>query len=193
MRNKIYEFAFSGIIVSVFRSPESPKQVQLVPHAEGGGSYLSTASIGFNVTGLTEVCRQMYAESRLLLFKFVTFHVHSDGSFTHFLNTLNDVQQATIATIQMATQDANVGGTLWYFITYFPSNDLNYQKDHLDLLEWMDVLPFERLAGLKRVVVEEDGQWTYTVAGEQKLRGGIAHCLRGRDVEVVIPKTDAGA
>jgi hypothetical protein len=191
MRNKIYEFAFSGIIVSIFRSPEPPTFVQLVPHVEGGDSSLSTASIGLNVTGLTEVCRQMYAESRLLLFKFVIFHVQSDNSFTHFLNIFNDVQRATIATIQLSTFDAHLGGSLWYFITYFPSNDLNYQKDHLDLLEWMDVLPFERLAGLKRVVVEEDSQWTYTVAGEQKLRGGIAHCLRGRDVEVVIPPSAA--
>lgn len=189
LRNKIYEYTFSNAIVSVFRSSELPDYVEMKPHMGSRVSYRTTTP--HNLVALTKTCRQIFAESRLLLFRLVAFHVHSDGSLGHFLKTLESSQQDAITTVQITTQDASVGGMLLYRVTKYLSNDLAYQADHLDLLEWMESLPFDRLPSLRRVIVEEDQQWTYKTAGEATLRAGIVHCLKGRDVEIVIPSSVA--
>jgi hypothetical protein len=189
LRNKIYEYTFSDAIVSVFRSSKLPGYVEMKPHIRSRASYRTTTPD--NLVALTKTCRQIFAESRLLLFRLVTFHVHSDGSLGHFLKTLESSQQDVITTVQITTQDANVGGMLLDRVTKYLSNDLAYQADHLDLLEWMESLPFDRLPGLRRMVVEEDQQWTYKSAGEATLQAGISHCLKGRDVEIVVPPSVA--
>lgn len=91
----------------------------------------------------------------------------------------------------MATEDANVGGKLWHSVTNFPGNDYTAQTNHLDLLEWAHHLAFDRLGGLKRVVVEENSQWTYLGDREPTLRAGIAYCTKGRDVDIVLPRSVA--
>lgn len=189
LRNKVYEYTFSDAIVSVYRSSAPPEYFKMNPYIGSGSSYFTTAPP--ELAALTKTCRQIYADTHLLLFRLITLHVHSDGSLGYLLSTLENSQQHAIATIQLTTQDASVGGTLLESITKRPGNDLVYQGDYLDLLEWMESLPFDKLPGLSRVIVEEDGQWAYKRAGEATLRAGVAHCLKGREVEIVLPPSVA--
>lgn len=187
LRNKIYGYVFSDSVISVWRSSSGPPgYFNLDTFAGSRDSYSIDPTT--RVTDITKTCRQIHAETRLLLFRLVTFQVHSDGSLGALLNALEDSQRDAIATLRMTTQDANHGGKQSEVVTKWLSNDYFHQEHHLELLEWAESLPFWRLQGLRRVVVEEDAQWTYTAAGEATLRAGIAHCLNDREVEIVVPR-----
>lgn len=164
-----------------------PNYLQLMTHAEEGGSDLETALVGSSLTTLTTICRQLHAETRLLLFQHGTFHFHSDGSVAKFLGTLSEAQRDAITTVQISTQDANVGAVLCHSVTHFPGSDFTSQNVHLDLLEWSHNLALDQLPGLKRVLVEKDSQWNYWDAGGPDLRVGVDFCIMGRDIDVVIP------
>jgi hypothetical protein len=187
LRNKVYEYALSGITLFIFPSSNVEKPYRIHVHlAEEAASF----SPAFDVTGLNRVCRQISAETRLLPFQFLTFHIHSDGSFLNFVETLNDVDRDAIATVQISTPDANAGGTLCHAVANSLTNDEVSQRNHLDLLEWSWHLSLDRLGGLKQVVVEEDMQWVYSKAEEHFLRDGISNCVKGRNVDIVIPTLD---
>jgi hypothetical protein len=137
---------------------------------------------------LTRVCRQICAEACSLPLQLFTFHISSDGSFVEFLDTLLPAERDAIKTIQLSTPDANEGGSLLHCVKRRTGNDYVSQKIHLELLEWSFHLALDRLGGLKRVVVEEHTQWVYQKADEHLLRDGIGSCVRGRNIDIVLPE-----
>ncbi|KAF2831016.1 hypothetical protein CC86DRAFT_281657, partial [Ophiobolus disseminans] len=179
LRNRVYHYALSDVVLSVYRSGTPPTYLQVIPHSA------SAAASKF------AVCRQVHAETHLLLFQLTTFLVYSDGSFAEFVNHLTDAQRHALAIVQISTQDANVGGKLWHSVTQFPGSDDAAQTDHLDLLEWAHHLAFDQLPGLKRVLVEEESQWTYVGDRDAMLRAGVAYGVKDRDVEIVLPRSES--
>jgi hypothetical protein len=105
--------------------------------------------------------------------------------------TLSVAQRNAIALIQISTEDAVVGGRLWHSVTHFPGSDFTAQRDHLDLLEWSHLLAFDQLGGLRCVMVEMNSQWTYLGDREPTLRAGVAYATKGRNIEIILPKTIA--
>jgi hypothetical protein len=177
----------SDVTLSIFPSSDARKPYQVYVHLAEEAGGLATTSNAFDVTGLNRVCRQISAETRLLCFQSITFHIHSDGSFLKFIEALKDADRDAITTVQMSTPDANAGGTLLYAVANSLRNDEASQRNHLDLLEWSWHLALDRLGGLRQVLVEKDRQWVYTKADERFLRDGISNCVKGRDVTIVIP------
>jgi hypothetical protein len=176
----------SGITLSIFPSPDARGCYQLHAHLAGADASLSIISDISGMIGLTRVCQQIHAETQLLPFQTITFHIQSDGSFVKFIDALPDAQRDAIVTIQMSTQDAYAGGVLWHRVVNSTGNDLASQQNHLDLLEWSFNLAFDRLAGLKRVRVEEDKQWVYLESSNYVLHGGISNSVKGRGVDIDI-------
>jgi hypothetical protein len=179
----------SGVTLSIFPSPNPQERYHLHAHLAGAATGAVPSSKVLDMTGLTRVCRQVYVETRLLHFKTITFHMHSDGSFPKFIDVLPDAERDAISTVQLSSPDANAGGTLCYSVANSIANDENSQRNLMDYLEWSMNLGLERLGGLKQVVVEADKQWVYKKAGERFLRQGIASCVKGRDVAIVIPES----
>jgi hypothetical protein len=177
----------SGVTVSVFPSLNARCAYQLHAHLAGPVT-APTADPAVPEVAITRVCRQIYAETFLLPLRSFTFHINSDGSFIEFLETLAPRAQDAIRTIQVSTPDANEGGTLLHCVTRLTGNDFNSQRIHLELLEWSSHLALDRLGGLRRVVIEENKQWVYKKADEHLLRDGIASCVRGRDIDIVLTK-----
>jgi hypothetical protein len=176
------------VTVSVFPSLNARCAYQLHAHLTGPVTAPTAFPTVPEVMALTRVCRQIYAETFLLPLQFFTFHIHSDGSFIEFLETLLPGERDAIRSIQVSTPDANEGGTLLHCVTRLTGNDFNSQKIHLELLEWSLHLALDRLGGLKRVVVEENKQWFYQKANEHLLRDGISSCVKGRNIDIVLPK-----
>ncbi|KAF2025244.1 hypothetical protein EK21DRAFT_76948, partial [Setomelanomma holmii] len=173
LRNKIYAYALSDTIVTVF-GPRGSKPYHLFVQVPGPIPGLEAATNPFILLGS-------------LLFRCITFHIHSDGSFIQFLNELSDKQRDAITNVQLTTPDAREGGRKWAESTHFPGSDERAQSVHLDYLEWANALPFDRLPGLKRVEVEEDHQLIYNSLDENYLRWGIQSLVKGREVEIVVP------
>jgi hypothetical protein len=189
LRNKIYRYAMSGVTLSIFPSPNSRERFHLHAHLAGATTVAVPSSKVLDMTSLTRVCRQVYVETLLLPFQAITFHIHSDGSFLKFIDVLSDAERDAISTVQLSSPDANAGGTLCYSIANSIGNDEDSQRNLLDFLEWSLNLGLDRLGGLKQVVVEADKQWVYKKSGERFLRQGIASCVKGRDVAIVIPES----
>lgn len=187
--NKVYEYVMSGVTISVFAAPKRWGPYELHTNVVDPVTALTTTSNALETTGLTRVCRQIHSETRLLPFRTFTFHIHSDGSFSKLLDTLLPVQRDAISTVQISTPDANEGGTLLHSVTRITGNDFGSQAVHLDLLEWSSDLAFDRLRGLKRVLVEENKQWVYHKCNEPFLRDGISSCVKGRNIDIVLPES----
>jgi hypothetical protein len=186
LRNKIYDYAMSGITVSVLPSRQSRDGYQLHAHLTGAYAAFLPTSNASDVTALMRVCRQIHAETHLLQFRSITFQIQSDGSFVDFLDALLSAQRDAITTVQMSPPDAYAGGCLWYIVKQSVSNDFESQRNHLDYLEWSFSLALDRLPGLKRVEVEQYTQWTYVEAANHLLREGISSCVKGRDIDIDI-------
>jgi hypothetical protein len=185
LRNKVYEYAMSEITVTVFPYKGGYKPYHLQAHLNDTPS--STRHVT-DVLSLTRVCRQVRAETCHLPLRSITFHVASDRSFHDFLQVLSEAERNAISTIQISTPDAQAGGASALFVKYSRVNDYKSQGEHLDLLEWSYALAFDRLGGLKRVVVEQDKQWYYARAQQHLLREGIISCTKGRNIEIIVPK-----
>jgi hypothetical protein len=190
LRNRVYGYALSGVTISVFPAPKPWDPAQLHAHVADPVTALTATSNVMDTINLTRVCRQIHAETRLLPFRAFTFHVNSDGSFNKFIDILLAVQRDAISTIEVSTPDANEGGTLLHCVTRVTGNDFVSQKVHLDLLEWSSHLAFDSLCGLKRVMVEENKQWVYQKDNEPFLRDGISSCVKGRNIDIVLPKSN---
>jgi hypothetical protein len=187
LRNRVYEYAMSGVTISVFPAPKPWSPAQLHAHVADTATALTAMSSPSDTISLTRVCRQIHVETRLLPFRAFTFHINSDGSFSKFVDSLLPIQRDAISTIEMSTPDANEGGTLLHCVTRVTGNDFVSQKVHLDLLEWSSHLALDRLCGLKRVLVEEDKQWVYRKDNEPFLRDGISSCVMDRNIDIVLP------
>ncbi|KAF1912483.1 hypothetical protein BDU57DRAFT_458390, partial [Ampelomyces quisqualis] len=190
LRNKVYEYAMTGITVTVHLAGRRGAETYAL-HANVAATpttdAISTSDMN-RVIGLTRVCRQIQVETHLLPFASITFHGVSNGSFLTFIDSLSNAQRDAISTVQICTTDAEIGGILWNKVNTSGSNDFPSQRTHLELLEWSRDLAFDRLGGLKRVVVEKDSQWVYTFTREHVLRDGIRSLVKGRDVEIIVPK-----
>jgi hypothetical protein len=188
LRNKIYGYAMSEVTIIVFPPAHVRKHFQLHAYSAGGATGSISSSNVLDMTGLMRTCQQVYLETRLLPFQAITFHIHSDGSFIYFIDKLLDAERDAISTVQLSTPDANMGGALCISVANSRRNDDQSQRSHLDFLEWSWNLGLDRLVGLKQVVVEASTQWFYGREGEYSLRAGISHCIKGRDVTVVLPE-----
>ncbi|KAL5121288.1 hypothetical protein ACEQ8H_000756 [Pleosporales sp. CAS-2024a] len=189
LRNKVYEYVLGGVIVSVFPSVDARFAYQLHAHRTSPSATLGEDPTMLEAMALLRVCRHIYAETRFLPLKLFTLHVNSGGSFFEFLKTLHPMERDAITTIQVSTPDANEGGTLLHCVNRLVGNDFNSQKIHLELLEWSLHLSLDQLGGLKRVIVEEQGQWIYQKGNEHFLRDGIASCVNGRNIDIVLPRS----
>jgi hypothetical protein len=186
LRNKIYDYAMSEITVSVLPSRNLRHRYQLHAHlASACAVFLPTSDVS-DVTALTRVCRQIHAETHLLPFQSITFHIQSDGSFIDFLDALPSAQRDAITTARMSPPDAYAGGCLWYIVKQSLGNDFESQRNHLDYLEWSFSLALDRLPSLRRVEVEQYTQWTYVEATNHLLREGIGSCVKGRQIDIDI-------
>ncbi|KAH7076476.1 hypothetical protein BKA63DRAFT_411228, partial [Paraphoma chrysanthemicola] len=187
LRNKIYAYALSDGIVTVF-GPRGEKKYHFHAQLAAASGQQHSATNLLSILGFTTACRQLHAETQSLVFPSITFHIHSDGSFVEFLDDITEAQRDTIANIQLTTPDAREGGRVWAHSTLYPRNDHRSQEMHLDYLEWSAALPLNRLAGLKRVIVEDDEQWIYSSLDENYMRWGVKSLVEGRGVEVVVPE-----
>jgi hypothetical protein len=184
----VYEYVLSSVTVSVFPPPDARYRYQLHAHVFGPVAAPTADPTVSNAMALTRVCRQIFVETVSLPLQLFTFHINSDESFPNFLNYLLPIERDAIKTIQISTPDAMEGGSLFHCVQRRTGNDFSSQKLHLEYLEWSMNLALDHLGGLKRVVVEEDPQWLYLKANEHLLRDGIGSCVRGRDIDIILPK-----
>lgn len=126
---------------------------------------------------LPRVCRQTQAETRLLLFKLNTFHIHSIDKLGYLLADLGPEETAAISSLRLSLDLMAHLDTLRH-----PEGDDLYARY---------ITHIRRLTGLRRVVLlgvtERPREFVPTMESEErKLRGagGVRKCAGRSDVVI---------
>lgn len=93
VRNQIYTYYFQSLVIDICAPTSHARKYSTCSYDKSGQSLLN---YGANACALTRACRQLSAESRLLLFQFATLRVEDAEAFVYFLGDLNAAQLSCI-------------------------------------------------------------------------------------------------
>jgi hypothetical protein len=195
LRNSIYGFTFAGVTIHLYEIVGSDRQ-----HVACARDSSLDAPVATNILNLIEVSRQLRFETRLYSFKLSTFHVVHDTSFARFVDGLAEDQRNAIAILQVDREQAYTAGAL-YDLSFSPPKSIaaawhtpaeiasHQQIFRARLRDWSCKMAFDRLQGLKKVVVEDERQfdrWGRRIpAPTNKYGEGIKHCVGNPKLEIL--------
>ena len=99
LRNKIYEYALGGNLISPFYLGDDDTVFFLRSAQYGNPQDQSTEEAWAKLFNLSKVCRQLYQETKLLPYKLNVFNICLGGAFGSFLSQLKDVNKKAITTV----------------------------------------------------------------------------------------------
>ncbi|EDU50752.1 hypothetical protein PtrSN002B_003059 [Pyrenophora tritici-repentis] len=171
LRNRIYEYAFSEQCILVGRSLSSRLQLAVEPNGFSPRDQYKIPRYNFTrLLAIAMTCRQVYAETALLIFRLNDFRFHHVETIKQFLDSVPAAKRRAITALRLAL--------------YPPATE-----DNLFMLEDCGM---NRFRGLCKIIVEMR-EWPKGVRNNAVVREAfqrlhlkaLAYSVMATDVEVV--------